>query len=186
MYDFVEALYRALLESSEPDQALIWQQRINDYFNEMGVGWRLVGGNLESRGAEAFRSAVDNAREELQEADLPTARGEIHEALEDLSGRPEPDLTGAIQHGMAGLECTARECVGDPKATLGDIIKKYPGLFPKPLDEALSKAWGYASETGRHIREGRTPTHPEAELIVGVAAATCIYLAAKIKERAGK
>jgi len=166
------------------ERAAKWAELINEYFLEAGVGWRLVDGQLESRGAEGFETSVDTARDALESARLPTARGEIHEALRDLSRRPDPDLTGAIQHGMAALECTAREVVGDPRATLGEIIKRYPDLLPKPLDDALAKMWGYASEMGRHVREGRTPEGAEAELIVGVAAAACSYLASVLRRRA--
>jgi hypothetical protein len=140
------------------------------------VGWRLVGGTLESRGPEAFVASVDAARSALATANLPTAMKEIHEALCDLSRRPEPDLTGAIQHSMAALECTAREVCGDPRATLGDILKRQTDMIPKPLDESIVKMWGYASETARHIREGRAPSRREAELVVGVAAAACAFL----------
>ena len=93
----------------------------------------------------------------MAKAGRTTARDEIHDALTDLSRRPNPDLTGAIQHGMAALECVARDACGDPKATLGDILKRHPDLIPKPLDTAIDKAWGFASEMGRHIREGREP-----------------------------
>ncbi len=177
VYDFVEALYERLAHSQEPDRAPRWESLINEYFLERGVGWRLHDGHLESRGPEAFEVAVDSARTALDAAGLATARREIHEALQDLSRRPEPDVTGAVQHAMAGLECAAREITGDHRATLGDILKRHPTLVPKPLDESLSKMWGYASEMARHIREGRTPSRPEAELVVGVAAATCTYLA---------
>jgi len=183
VYDFVEAVYETLFKNGRIEKWLIWETLIKEYFVEMGVGWRLVEGQLESRGSEGFKVAVDKARHALEEAKLPTAHSEIHEAMRDLSRRPDADLTGAIHHAMGALECTGRECAGDPKATLGDIIKKYPGLIPKPLDNALSQTWGYASETGRHIREGRIPTYPEAELVVGVAAAACTYLAAKVMER---
>src|SRR5262249_25957655 len=155
---------------------------VNEYFIEYGVGWRLVSGQLESRGPEGFKLAVDTARVSLEVANLPTARGEIHEALRDLSRRPEPDLTGAIHHAMAALECTAREHTDDPRATLGELLKKFPNLLPKPLDGALSQVWGYASEMARHIREGLTPKYAEAQMVVGVAAAACTYLAAKIQE----
>ena len=148
---------------------------------EAGVGWRLGNGLLESRGPEAFEAAVDSARISLEESGLTTARKEIHEALRDLSQRPEPDLTGAVFHAMAALECTAREAVEDEHATLGEILKRYPDLLPKPLDDALSKMWGYASEKARHLREGGTPSRAEAELIVGVAASACNYVASKIR-----
>lgn len=83
---------------------------------------------------------------------------------------------------MAALECTAREAVGDDRATLGELLKRYQNVFPKPLDDALSKMWGYASEMARHLRQGRTPSRAEAELIVGVAALACNYLASRIRE----
>ncbi len=182
VYDFVEALYRGLASSHDPDRATRWQDLMNEYFHEAGVGWRMVNGLLESRGPEAFATAVDTARDKLAQAGLSTARQEIHEALRDLSRRPEPDLTGAIQHAMAALECTAREATGEARATLGEVLKRHPDLLPKPLDEAVSKLWGYASEMARHLREGRTPTRPEAELLVGVASSSCTYLAAKIRD----
>jgi hypothetical protein len=143
----------------------------------------MVNGLLESRGPEAFVVAVDTARNTLQETRLPTARQEIHEALRDLSRRPEPDLTGAIHHAMGALECTAREATGDVRATLGEILKRHPDLLPKPIDEAASKLWGYASEVARHLREGRSPARAEAELLVGTATALCIYLAEKLRGR---
>ncbi len=181
VYDFVEALYHRLAGSRDAERARHWEKLLNEYFVEAGVGWRMVDGLLESRGPEAFEIAVDTARQSLGETGLSTARQEIHEALQDLSRRPEADLTGAVQHAMAALECTAREVVNDQRATLGEVLRRYSDVLPKPLDDAVAKMWGYASETGRHLREGRMPTRPEAELIVGVSAATCVYFAAKIR-----
>jgi len=99
--------------------------------------------------------------------------------LQDLSRRPEPDLTGAIQHSMAALECVARDFCGDSKTTLGELLKHYPEILPKPLDVAAEKVWGYASEMGRHIREGRVPKREEVEFIVGLAATVATYIIKK-------
>lgn len=182
VYDFVEAVYVRLANSQEAGRAEQWANAVNEYFVENGVGWRLVNGQLESRGQEAFETAVDSARQALDEATLGTAKQEIHEALRDLSRRPEPDLTGAVQHAMAALECTARQATNDPRATLGEILRRHPDIVPRPLDESLSRMWGYASEMARHIREGRTPGRPDAELVVTVAAAVCTYLAQGLAE----
>jgi hypothetical protein len=136
----------------------------------------MVDGQIVTRGTETFESSVHGAVNALQAAGRLTARDEIHEALIDLSRRPEADLTGAIQHAMAALECVARDVCGDEKATLGEILKRYPGTIPKPLDESIAKAWGYASEMARHIREGRKPERREVELIVSLAATVATYM----------
>jgi hypothetical protein len=115
----------------------------------------------------------------LEQTPLQTAQKEIHEAIADLSRRPAADLTGSIQHAMAALECVFRVAADDPNPTLGKLLKHHPGLIPAPLDTAIEKAWGYASNRGRHIEEGNEPTRDEAELIVGVATAVATYLARK-------
>ena len=115
----------------------------------------------------------------LEEAGMQTAQSELREAVSDLSRRPKPDLSGAVHHAMAALECVAREVSEDPKRGLGDIVKKYPNLFPKPLDDVVAKAWGYSSETARHAREGRVLDRGEAELIVGISVTLCAYVAGK-------
>lgn len=181
VYDFVEALWHRLEQSTDSEKAIRWAELVNEYFVEVGVGWRLADGQLERRGTEGFESSVDTARSALESAGHSTSRQEIHEALRDLSRRPVPDLTGSVQHAMAALECTARQVTGDPRATLGDIIKRHPNLVPKPLDVAIEKMWGYASEMARHVREGRTVDQPEAELIVGIASAICSYLVTTTK-----
>jgi hypothetical protein len=122
---------------------------------------------------------VTDATAALEISQRPTAAKHLHEALKDLSQRPEPDMPGAAYHAMGSLECVARDLTGDPKATLGDILKRYPDLLPKPLDEALSKVWGYASNAARHVVEGREISRDEAELLVGLSAAVSTYLARK-------
>ena len=97
----------------------------------------------------------------------------------DLSRRPKPDLSGAVYHAMGALEAVARDLADNPKATLGQIIKRQPDLLPKPLDTALSHLWGYASNEARHVQEGREPNRKEAELLVGLAAALVTYLTRK-------
>lgn len=173
VYDVIEDVYRA---ASIPEK---FEEEINSYFKTEGIGWQLINGKIEVRGEEGFETAIKEASSAIKESDLKTASNEIHEAILDLSRRPDPDITGAVQHAMASLECVAREICGDQKATLGDILKRYDSLIPKPLDAAIEKAWGYASEMGRHLREGRNPTFEEAELLVGVCASISAYLLKK-------
>jgi hypothetical protein len=186
IYDLIEDIFSQLVfheqELAGPDEAaraFPMQQAINDYFLHAGIGWRMVDGKIVVRSSEAFESVVTTAAAVLKESERPTAAKHLHEALQDLSRRPEADLTGAIYHAMGSMECVARDLSGAPKATLGEILKQYPELIPKPLDLALSQVWGYASNQARHVLEGRDPIREEAELIVGLAATVTTYLIRK-------
>lgn len=180
IYDIIEAIHADL--RNRPGWAPAFEEEINGYFRESGIGWQLVHGVIQVRGAESFETVVRTAESLLDETRRTTARREIHEALADLSRRPTPDLSGAVHHAMGSLECLARDLTGDARATLGEVLKRHHDLIPRPLDTAVEKIWGYASERGRHIREGNSPTHEEAELIVGLAATVSAYLLRKVHE----
>ncbi len=193
VYDIIEAIHASLKRQAsaafrEPDAERAddsFARRVNAFFVKAGIGWQLIDGRIGVRGPEAFEAAVRPAADDLAAAGLNTAATEIHEALRDLARRPEPDVTGAMQHGMAAVECVAREACGDQRATLGEIIDRHPGLVPRPLDEGLKRLWGYASEMGRHLREGRPPSYEEAELAVITAAGVATYLEKKLRAAKG-
>jgi len=175
IYDIIEAFYSALNLAQKED----FSNEINAYFREKGIGWKMADGLIEARGQEDFEEAVKEVVTELGKKNLSTAKTEIKEALQDLSRRPTPDLTGSIQHSLAALECVSREVVGNKKATLGELINKNPNIVPPPLNDVISKIWGYSSEQGRHLREGRDPQYDEAELMVHLSATLCTYLSKK-------
>lgn len=176
VYDIIEVIIQNL-NAAEREQ---FTTEINEYFIENGVGWKIVNEQIETRGDEVFETAVKTVVTVLETAKLQTAKTEIKEALVDLSRRPTPDITGAIQHSLACLECVTREITGDTKSTLGDLMKKFPGVIPTPLDQAVTKIWGFTSEQGRHLREGQAPEYLEAELVVEVTSAIATYLGKKL------
>jgi len=189
VYDIIEAVYDSLAQSTSEalqDAATDFEQEMNDFFREDGIGWKMVDGKIVSRGDEEFETLTIVAAEVLAEAGYQTATQELHQAIADLSRRPDPDLTGAIQHSMAAMECVARKFCGQPQPTFGKLVERYPKMLPRPLDEGVEKAWGYASEMGRHIREGRVPDREEAELIVGIAATISTYLTKKKARAEGR
>jgi hypothetical protein len=186
IYDIIEAIYHALSDAAsnprsdiEADAAKRFETEINKYFRQAGIGWQLVSGELQIRGSDAFEQTVRSADRALERAGRKTAATELREALRDLSRRPEADVTGAVQHALAAVECAARDFTGDSKATLGELIKRNPAFLPSPLDIAVSKIWGYASERARHLREGGEPSLEDAHLIVGFAATICNYISAR-------
>lgn len=171
VYDFIEHLAE---KSHRKDKD--FSGEVNNYFRVAGVGWQLIDQKIQVRGNEAFETAVREGQQLLSRQHRATAAYELHEALQDLSRRPQPEISGAIQHAIAALECVSRDVVGS-KDTLGQLIQRNPGLFPKPVDQIVEKAWAYSSNFGRHIVEGMPPQFEEAELMVGVSGVLCRYLA---------
>ncbi len=138
VYDIIETIIDKLKQSEKEN----FSNEINEYFITNGIGWKIVDGQIETRGDEVFETSVETVVEVLQTAELKTAKTEIREAINDLSRRPHPDITGAIQNSLACLECVTREFTGDTKSTLGDLMKKFPRAIPLPLDQAVTKIWG--------------------------------------------
>ena len=181
VYDFIELLAGWFRANRVKTVAANFTQKVNDAFRRKGVGWQLTDGQITIRGEESFEQPVKTAITAMHETGRSVAEREFHEALADLSKRPEPDISGAIQHAMAALECVARDVTGDQNATLGELVKRNPGLLPVPLDKGLEKIWGYASEQARHVREGQVLDIREAELVVGMAGSLATYLVKKFE-----
>ena len=177
VYDVAEVLYAALVEYTMPDTepADEFERRLNDFLMENGIGWELRNGQITWRGSEVFAKSTHEVPEQLDDSGHTRAANELREALLDISRRPEPDVTGAVQHAMAALEATAREVGNEPNLTLGKLVPLLE--LPAPLDQAVHKLWGFASDRGRHIREGQAIEEAEAELVVAVAGALCAFLA---------
>lgn len=179
VYDVIERIAQFMMDTPYSYDGGKFGQELNSFFVDTGIGWKLANGQIETRGSESFENVTTRGTSALSESGFQTANKEIHESILDLSRRPEPDMSGAIHHAMAALECVSREICGERNATLGEVMKRHRELVPPPLNEVVSKAWGYASEYSRHAREGQSPTFDEAELVVGISAIMCTYLARK-------
>ena len=172
VYDIIEIFANELSSSSYKT----YEEEINDFFLIHGIGWQLKNKKLEIRGEIDFEETLKEANNILESSNVPTSSKEIQEAIKDLSRRPNPEITGAVQHSVAALECLSRKITGDSTMTLGQLIKKNPNIVPEPLNGAVSKIFGFASIKGRHLEEGKNPTYEEAELLVHLSAAICTYL----------
>src|SRR5271157_2321968 len=129
VYDFIEFIYNTSAVPGKHEFIL----RLNNLFSEQNICYRINReGKIIYSGSETFTTTVERAESALEATGRLTAKNEIHKALEDLSKRPTPDLTGAVQHAMAALECVARDVCGESSETLGAIIKKHPDKFPPP------------------------------------------------------
>lgn len=77
------------------------------------------------------------------------------------------------------MECLCREITGEKNLTLVMLIKTHSQIIPKPLYKVVGGLFGFASEQGRHLREGGAPDYEEAILVVHLSAPLCTYLTKK-------
>ena len=114
VYDAIEAVDQALRAPEKHGlkgsfRSDVFERELNNYFRKAGIGWHLEDGQVQARGPETFNRPVADSISRLADTGFNTAKTELHEALSDMSRRPDPDLTGALQHAIAALECVARE-----------------------------------------------------------------------------
>ncbi len=175
-YDVAEAIYALWASIGMEFDANQYQDDLNDYFQEYGIGWQMTKGIIEFRGPSELESTISAATEVIESAGLSEAPRFLKKARMCLSQRPEPNTEDVVSNAMKALEAVARYVSHQDTATLGDIIKSHRDLFRAPLDKAVTSAWGFASEEARHGREGQKVEVHEAELIVGLAASISAYL----------
>jgi hypothetical protein len=137
VYDIAEAFHRLLWHGFD-DGSNVFEDKLNQYFREHGIGWQMDGGQNVYRGSEAFSGATQETVAILEQSGRSGAAREIHKALRDISRRPKPDVTGAIQHAYAAMEATARDVMGDA-STFSALAKRLS--LPRPLDTAAKKLW---------------------------------------------
>lgn len=186
IYDIAEALYARLEKKVYVGPSAhhrSFEKKLNVVFREQGVGWRMIDGKIQYRGSDTFERVAESSMRVLGQAGLPNAQKELREAIADISRRPDPDVTGAVHHAMSALEATARQVTGQRKPNLGRLIG-FLKLRP-PLDKAVDKLWGFASNEARHGSEESSLNMTEAALIVAVAGAVCEYIIATTGDAGG-
>ena len=171
VYDVVESLYNCIANASKKQE---YESEINAYFQTNVDGWKFENVQVLFRGNEIEEQAFTNAVQSL--STNQTAQSELKLALDDLSKRPIADTTGTVQHAMAAMECFCRQKFGGTTSTLGDIIQNNRSSFTPPLDKALEKLWGFASNHGRHVRNGGAATEEEAEFVLNMCSSLILYL----------
>lgn len=177
VYDVAEALLAHIENTRGYDSGVQYAEAMNDFFVGAGIGWQFAPNQgIVYRGDEHFQVATNEAAATLEGSGRKNAASEIEEAIRDISRRPDPDITGAVSHSMAAVECVAQDVIGS-KQTLGQMVGNLN--LPKPLDEAVSKLYGFASQHGRHVSEQSRPAPEDGELLVQVSCAVCTYLAKK-------
>ena len=184
VYDLAEALYDSINTESHDswhsDECKQFEKKLNQVFYEKGIGWKMKKGKIVFRGSDTFERTSEESIKVLDIPDHRKALKEMQEAYKDISRRPDPDVTGAIQHACAGLEATARYVLNEHGKTLGVLVSRLQ--LPKPLDISVKKLWDFSNQHARHMDETKSVDVNifDAELLVSIAGAVCTYLVKRI------
>lgn len=183
VFEVAELGYAAIQGSIFHNHKLgAYERAINAACHANRLGWYMENGHFNVRGTEAEEASLNTTIELLRNSGKVTSASELQKARDDLSRLPKPDITGAIQHAGAAIECLARDVTGSPNATLGEIIKANPKIFPGAVMKIAQGVWGCTSTKGRHLNEGGEPSLEEALMLVGVVAALTGFLAGQLSE----
>src|SRR5438552_4921701 len=90
VFDLIEIVAERIQNSFGDAAAHLFAQKLNEAFRRKGVGWQLVQGRIEIRGEESFEASVRTAITVAQKTGRFVTERELHEALHDLSKRPNP------------------------------------------------------------------------------------------------
>jgi hypothetical protein len=134
-------------------EAEVFRRVVNDILAANMSAYRFVGAEIIRITEPEQIDAVTRAQTDAES--VPAAKTHLENAARLLNDRKEPDYANSIKESVSAVESVARQVTGNPKATLGDALKKVPNLHPAMRDAWL-KMYGYTSDASgiRHASDG--------------------------------
>ncbi len=114
---------------------------LNETLERENSAYRLVGQEIMEVTDKNQIAAIQKALE----VPVPPVRAHFSAAMSLLTDRAQPDYRNSIKESISAVEAACREVAYQPKATLGDALKKIPGLHPA-LQKAFSSLYGYTND----------------------------------------
>lgn len=153
---------------------------LNETLGQENSAYRLVGQEMVEVTDQHQIAAIQKALE----VPAPPVRAHFSAALSLLTDRAQPDFRNSIKESISAVEAACREVACLPKATLGDALKKVPGLHPA-LQKAFSNLYGYTNDADgiRHaLLEETDLTKQDATFMLVTCSAFVGFLYEKAKK----
>jgi hypothetical protein len=147
-------------------------------------GYRFIGDEIAPITNKIEVNEVEQALEMSGERGLDGVRKHLESALEKLSDRKNPDYRNSIKESISAVESLCIIISKDPKATLGQALKKVKdaiGLHPA-LEKGFGAIYGYTSDAGgiRHaMTDESTCDFDDAKYMLVSCSAFVNYLIGK-------
>jgi len=125
-----------------------FRKRVDFFLEREKSGFRFVDGMVAPISSSMEVAAVSEAAS-IGDS-FAGARSHIQQAVLLFSRKPAPDYRNTIKEAISGVESVVRVITGDPKATLGDGLKKLEEMKPlhTAFKQAMDKLYGYTRDEG--------------------------------------
>lgn len=144
--NIVPGTIRAILHPEMYDEG--FKERVNFFLEREKSAYRFIGDVLAPISSDIEVAAISEAAGVGDK--FVGARSHIRQAVLLFGRKPEPDYRNTIKEAISGVESAVRVLVGNPKATLGDGLKKLEEVKPlhPAFRQAMDRLYGYTSDEG--------------------------------------
>jgi len=141
VYNFVEFLFGL-------PQSGIFIGRVSFFLEREKAGYRIINSQLVPITDPVEIAAVATASQ--VRGKFVGAQQHLQAAIALFSKKPNPDYRNSIKEAISAVEAIARVVTGNPKATLGEALKKIDErmVIHPALREAMNRLYGYTSDEG--------------------------------------
>jgi hypothetical protein len=180
LYDFLEFT----LKNCDKGRVDTLRKFLNSLLEEENAAYRIVGCEVAEMTNEEEIAAIEEAIKRPRD---PVSQ-HLEAALRLLSDRKSPDYRNSVKESISAVEALCHRMCADPKATLGDAIKKMKSVchVHPAFEKGLSALYGYTSDASgiRHAltEGGETPSYADAKFMLVACSSFINYLLAKAAE----
>lgn len=182
VFNFLEFVLAQISEELSEELAVEIATPSNKILENENSAYRISNLQFVPITDEAELAAIDEATA----AATPETRKHLQAAIRMLTARPTGDYRNSVKESISAVEAACQQATGDPKATLGQALKKLEnaGSMHPAFKSGLSSLYGYTSDAGgiRHALtadDSQAPSFEDAKLMLVLAAGFVNYLAAR-------
>ncbi len=181
VYDFLEFVGQKYPNSYRMTHEK-FMRTCNAVLEEEVSAYRFVGGLITQITSQDEIAAVEEAQ--LATEPLRGVSTHLKTALDLLSNRESPDYRNSIKESISAVEAMCQRLAGQPKATLGQALKRLEATVPlhSALKKAFGNLYGYTNDAEgiRHaLLEESDLTQDDAKFMLVTCSAFVSYLLAQ-------
>ena len=146
VYDFIEFVSR----TDAPVNSDNFQKYCNVILERELSAYRFISEHLTKITNESEIDSIEEALSSTQNGSLKGVNTHLHTSLSLISDKKNPDYRNSIKESISAVESISRIISNNPKAELGQALKKLEEVLPLhgALRNGFSSLYGYTSNEG--------------------------------------